>query len=417
MKRTRLILVVASMLLLCAIAVNLCGCSAKIQAKDLMAGIEPNNVSVSADFRDRGAGVTDFAVRLFQASEKEGENTLISPLSVICALAMVLNGAEGETKAQMEATLGMSAEELNLYIYSYMSTLPEDDKKELSIANSIWFTDDDRFEVNKDFLQVNADYYGADIYEAPFDDSMLKDINTWVKEETDGMIPKILDEIPDSAIMYLVNALAFDAKWETEYERNRLKDGKFTKEDGTKQNAEFMYSTEFGYFDDGNATGFIKYYKGMRYAFVAMLPNEDVSLSEYVESLDGAGLHAMLSEPQKESVRVSMPKFETEYDAEMSEILSSMGMTDAFESSEADFSGLGTSTDGNIFIEKVVHKTYISVDENGTKAGAATLIGMNDGAASIEERQVYLNRPFVYMLVDCLTDTPFFIGTMTDVKN
>ena len=418
MKKTRVSLVIISLLLICALAVNLTGCTMKVQAKDLMEGITPNNVNALDDLSSQNADVTDFAIRLFKASNENGKNTLISPLSVLCALAMTANGAEEETLAQMEEVLGMTTEELNLYLYSYMKNLPQGDKYKLSLANSIWFTEDERFTVNQDFLQTNADYYGADIYKAPFDKQTLKDINNWVKQNTDGMIPEILDQISPEAIMYLVNALAFEAEWSEIYEKHQVKDGEFTKEDGTKQDVKFMYGSEGTYFEDEKATGFMKRYKGGKYAFVAMLPNEGVTVSEYIASLDGESLNALLANPQYATVHTSIPKFETEYKVEMSEILQGMGMTEAFDMYNADFEGLGTSTGGNIYISRVLHKTFISVGEKGTKAGAATIVEMKDGAAAepTEPKKVYLDRPFVYMLVDCENNIPFFIGTMMDVN-
>lgn len=418
MKNTRISLVIISLLLVCAMAVNLTGCAMKVQAKDLMEGITPNTVSALDDLSSQNADVTDFAIRLFKASNENGKNTLISPLSVLCALAMTANGAEQETLAQMEEVLGMTTEELNLYLYSYMRNLPHGDKYKLSLANSIWFTEDERFTVNQDFLQTNADYYGADIYKAPFDKQTLKDINDWVKQNTDEMIPEILDQIPSKAIMYLVNALAFEAEWSEIYEKNQVRDGEFTKEDGTKQDVKFMYGSEGTYLEDEKATGFMKRYKGGKYAFVAMLPNEGVSVSEYIASLDGESLNALLANPQYATVHTSIPKFETEYKLEMAEVLKGMGMTDAFDMYNADFEGLGTSTGGNIYISRVLHKTYISVGEKGTKAGAATIVEMRDSAAvePTEPKEVYLDRPFVYLLVDCENNIPFFIGTLMDVN-
>lgn len=383
-----------------------------------MEGVTPNSVTALTDLSSGSVDATDFAIRLFKQTNEDGKNTLISPLSVLCALAMTANGAEGETREQMEAVLGMSVEELNLYLYSYINSLPQGEKYKLSVANSIWFTDDDRFTVNQDFLQTNADYYGADIYKTPFDKQTLKDINNWVKNETDNMIPKVLEDIPDAAIMYLINALAFEAEWTEIYEKNQVRDKTFTKEDGTKQDVELMYSTEGKYIEDENATGFIKYYKERKYAFVALLPNEGVTVSEYINSLDGESLAAMLANAESRSVETAIPKFESEYDTEMSGVLEAMGMSNAFNVTFANFSGIGDSTEGGIYISKVIHKTYIQVGEKGTKAGAVTAIEMNDGSAGPpdEVKQVYLDRPFVYMLIDCETNIPFFIGTMMGVE-
>ena len=418
MKKTKLFLITISLVLLCAMTVNLTGCATTVHAEDLMEGVTPNSVTALTDLSSESVDATDFAIRLFKQTNEDGKNTLISPLSVLCALAMTANGAEGETREQMEAVLGMSVEELNLYLYSYINALPQGEKYKLSVANSIWFTDDDRFTVNQDFLQTNADYYGADIYKTPFDKQTLKDINNWVKNETDNMIPKVLEDIPDAAIMYLINALAFEAEWTEIYEKNQVRDKTFTKEDGTKQDVELMYSTEGKYLEDENATGFVKYYKERKYAFVALLPNEGVTVSEYINSLDGESLAAMLANAESRTVETAIPKFETEYDREMSDILEAMGMSNAFNVTFADFTGIGDSTEGGIYISKVIHKTYIQVGEKGTKAGAVTAIEMNDGSAGPpdEIKQVYLDRPFVYMLIDCETNTPFFIGTVMDVN-
>ena len=419
MKKTRTVSMLTSLFLVCAMAVNMAGCSAEAQARNLMEGVTPKKASVQGDPGSQNADITDFAVRLFRASEKSGENTLVSPLSVLCALAMTANGAEGETLEQMEAVLGMTVEELNGYLYSYVKDLPQGEKYKLSLANSIWFTDDKRFTVDRDFLQLNADYYGADIYQAPFNDQTCKDINSWVKQKTDEMIPEILDQIPPDAVMYLVNALAFEAEWPDVYEKHQVRDGRFTKEDGTSQKVDFMYSSEGVYLEDEKAAGFIKYYKGGKYAFAAMLPNEGVSVSDYIASMNGGSLNAMLADPQYTTVLTSIPKFEVEYGVEMSDILKGMGMPRAFDPANAEFEGLSTAADSSIYISRVLHKTFISVGEKGTKAGAATVVEMaNDSAMADpqEPKRVYLDRPFVYMLVDCENNIPFFIGAMMNIE-
>ena len=418
MKKTRISLIIVSLFLICAMAVNMFGCAMKVQAKSLMEGVTPNEVNALDNLSLQNADVTDFAIRLFKASEKSGKNTLVSPVSVLCALAMTANGAKEETLEQMEAVLGMTTEELNLYLYSYRKNLPQGEKYKLSLANSVWFTEDEYFTVNQDFLQINADYYGADIYKAPFNDQTCKDINNWVKQKTDKMIPEILNQISPEAVMYLVNALAFEAEWSEIYKKSQVGDGKFAKEDGTKQDVEFMYGSEGIYLEDEKATGFMKYYKGGKYAFAAMLPNEGVSVSDYIASLNGESLNALLANPQYATVHTSIPKFETEYEVELSGILKGMGMSKAFDPDKAEFEGIGTFTDGNIYISRVLHKTFISVGEKGTRAGAATVVEMESGAAPgpQEPKQVYLDRPFVYMLIDCGNNIPLFIGTMMDIE-
>ena len=408
-----------ALLLVLAMTLGMTACS-QVSANDLMKDVPAKAVDVLPDM-DAGAGAAaDFGVRLFKASMEEGKNTLISPLSVFYALAMTANGADGETLAQMEQVLGMDVDNLNSYMLAYLDLLPETKDYKMSLANSIWFKDDPNFTVEQSFLQTNADYYGAGAYKAAFDEGTRNDINNWVKEHTDGMIPEILDEIPDEAIMYLVNALAFEAKWADVYEEHQIREGRFTMEDGTRQDVDMMHSEEYTYLEDDLATGFIKYYKDRRYAFVAMLPNEGVTVSQYVDSLTGEHMRELLNNPQDVTVFASIPKFETEYDIEMSEVLQEMGMTDAFDWQVADFSKLGTyNVDGmNICINRVLHKTFISVSEQGTRAGAATAVEMvAEGAMEIVEfKEVVLDRPFVYMLIDCETNLPFFIGTMMNVN-
>lgn len=414
----RILTCTLGILLLCSLGVNLAACAMPVEATNLMDGVSPRKINPALGMGDGNIAASDFAVRLFSANMSEGKNTLISPLSVLCALAMTANGAEGETLSGMEAALGMSVSELNLYLYTYLLGLPEGEKYKLSVANSIWFTADESFSVNQDFLQLNADYYGADIYKAPFDATTLRDINNWVKSNTDGMIPKILDTIPKEAVMYLINAIAFEAEWTKYYEQGQVRDGEFTKDDGTKETADMMYSSEGKYLEGDNEIGFIKYYSGRKYAFAALLPDEGMSIEEYALSLSGEELNAILSGATSATVNTAMPKFEVEWSAELSKVLSAMGMGAAFDPDIADFSSLGTAADGNIYIDQVIHKTYIKVGEKGTRAGAATVVAMNKAEAGepVEPKRVYLDRPFVYMIIDCENNVPIFIGALADVN-
>ena len=388
-----------------------------VAAENLMEGIEANPVAGVESLDEDAAAVTDFAVRLFQNSMTEGENTLVSPLSVLCALAMTANGAEGETLTQMEKTLGLDVDVLNRWLYTYMSSLPQEEWGKLGLANSIWFKQDEKFEVEQDFLQTNADYYGAGLYGAPFDDRTLKDINGWVEDHTDGMIPEILNELDPDAVMVLVNALAFDAEWQNIYTENQVREKIFTTENGEERKTELMHCSEYAYLEDELATGFIKYYEGRNYAFVALLPNEGVSVADYAASLTGEGLREMLLSVSQEKVFTAIPRFETETALELNDALKAMGMPKAFHDVSAEFYGIGNYAGESLYINRVCHKTFIKVDEKGTKAGAATAVEMTPQSAAPsqqEPKEVILDRPFLYMLVDCKTNTPFFLGSMMD---
>lgn len=423
MKKKTLLLLICSMLLAGSAAI-LAGCGKfssdanppGTENSDLMKNISAGKVSEDIDLKGAGSvAVTDFGVRLLQNTIPEGKNTLVSPLSVICALGMTENGARESTLEQMENTLGMPCKELNAYLSAFVRALPASDQYKLSSANSIWVKKDENFTAEPDFLQANADWYGAGIYEDPFDPSTVKRINGWVKENTDGMIPEIISKIPEDAVMYLINALAFDAEWETIYNDAQVYEDTFTTETGTKQTVDFMSSEEYQFLKDGHASGFLKYYAGQTYAFAALLPQEGTTVADYVASLTGEKLHGLLTDTTEITVNAAIPKFTCQYSVKLKPVLQAMGMADAFSAGLADFSGLGSYKGQNIFINEVFHKTFIAVDERGTKAGAATAVEMMAESALEETESVYLNRPFVYMLIDCGTNVPLFMGVADSI--
>lgn len=402
---------------LMAASVSLSGCNTRVQAENLMAGVRANPVHVSVDLNgEETAAVTDFAVRLFQQSLEKEKNTLISPLSILYALGMTANGAKGETLSQMEEVFGLPVTELNQYLYAYRNAVPTGKDEKLCLANSIWFRED--FQAVEAFLQTNADWYGAELYRTPFDTAALNDINAWVKDNTDGLIENILDQIPSDSVMYLINALAFDAKWMEKYEEEQVREGVFTKEDGTKRDVELMYSTESKYLEDENAVGFIKYYEEKKFALAALLPDEGVSVADYAAALTGEKLQQVLEKARDVQVDAAIPKFESEYSAEMMQALKAMGITLLFDEINADLSGLGTSTAARFSVGQVLHKTFITVDERGTKAGASTAVGITAASASVgpvEIKTVHLDRPFVYLVIDCEANVPVFFGTAMDI--
>lgn len=358
----------------------------------------------------------NFAVELFKtyasASEAE-ENLLISPFSVYFALGMLENGARNESLAELEEVLGLNQGQMNSFAKEYMNQVPE----ELKIANSIWYTSHERFSVEEAFVNSMEGYFDAEVYEADFDTDTCEDINEWISDKTDDMIEEIISEIPADAVMYLINALAFEAEWEETYEEGQIRDAMFTCIDGSQQQVDMMYSQESYYIEDEKAKGFIKYYDGRDYAFVTLLPNEEVGVLNYMNSLTGEHLLEMLENPVEVPVFACMPQFKIEDDAKLKPILSQMGMPSVFNSGLADLSGLGMSDAGNLFVDDVLHKTFIEVSPLGTKAGAATAVVIRDESAPLfeETKQVYLDHPFIYMIIDCDTNQPLFMGTVNYV--
>ena len=390
-------------------------------AADLMVDISPNQINARpADDAFIGS-MSEFFVELFKKGVTDGQNSLISPLSVMLALAMTANGADGETLIQMERLLGgdIPIEALNEYLYRYVQNIPNTEKSKLNIANSIWFRDDgESLQVQPEFLQRNADYFGAAAFSSAFDAQTVRDINSWVKTNTDGMIDQILDEINDE-LLFLINAVMFDAEWQNVYYAHDIREGEFTNFAGEVEKADFMHSRESRFLDDGLAVGFVKPYAGGKYSFAALLPNAGISLAEYIESLTGERFLNTLNNAQQAIVQASMPKFEYEYEIEMKDALRVMGITHAFDENTADFSQMATTElgNGNIYISKVLHKTFISLDELGTKAGAATLVATAPGSAPNPEvpKIVRLDRPFVYAIIDNAANLPIFIGTVVTV--
>lgn len=383
--------------------------SEDIGAKDLLSPIKKEEVEVTGIERSYEGLMTSLGVKLMQKTleaETEKKNVLISPLSVLYAMAMVSNGADDQEA--VKAYWGYDLLHINEYMHEYALKLPQGEKYKLQLANSIWFTEDERFTVNREFLQKVKNHYDADAYQAPFNEKTLGDINEWVELKTDGMIKDILDQIPSDAVMYLVNALAFEAEWLSTYDETQVRKGTFTKADGTQQKVDFMYDTVGTYLEDDHATGFVRYYKGMKYAFAAMLPKEGITPEEYITSLDGEALNAMLKNPVNTSVVTSIPVFQAEYDVEMKDILGKAGYP-----AYGTFNGVGTSTRGDIVIGRILHKTFIQVGPQGTKAGAATVVEMLDECAPYEPekpKEVHLDRPFVYMIIDCENAVPLFMG-------
>ena len=322
----------------------------------------------------------------------------------------------------MEEVLGGSMDTLNPAFYTLRTKTPNTENAKFHTANSIWVKND--YPVRSDFLQKNADFYAADAFAAPFDDSTIDDINHWVSEKTDHMVPEILDEIPDGVRMYLVNAVAFDAKWMKQYTENEVRDGKFTAADGKKQNAKMLYGDEYNYLADEHATGFMKYYQGAGYYFAALLPEQGMTPEAYLETLTPEHLHQMLAEPECTKVKTVMPEFSYDFGALLNEPLQNMGMKQAFDVERADFSGMtdfSFETDEmlRLCINRVIHKTHIEVSPVGTRAGAAAAVEMMTECATEapkNPKEVVLDRPFVYMIVDTETSLPIFIGTLNSVQ-
>lgn len=344
----------------------------------------------------------DFAVRLLKSSRESG-TCVIAPDTVYRVLAMLANGAAGETRAQMEAFLGGQIRDIN-------RSAAETPGPEALTYNALWLNQKEHFEVREDFLQTNADFWGAEIFGAPFSEETRKDINRRVAAATKDRIPELLDSLDPAAALYLISALAFDAEWETPFREDQIYEGIFRGAAG-EESALMMESRENLYLEDGSTTGFLKNYRGGRYCFLALLPGEGMTVEEYIETLTGERLLETVRSAQEEPVRITLPKFEAETSLELSPALSGLGMDLAF-SDDADFSGI---SDTELRIGRILHQTRLKVDELGTKAGAAAAAEVVFKCALLHEKTVTLDRPFLMGVFDREQEDFLFLGAIDSV--
>lgn len=404
---------IAALLLALLTVLPLLGCG--IRAQELTRDIQPQGLDTSTDLSAGGTAVTSFALSLLQNTDAGRTARLLSPLSVLYALGMTANGASGETLKQIENAAGMSLTELNDYLYTFRMSLPANSKSaRLSLADSLWLRD--VFRAEDDFLRACVNYYGAEVYRSAFDATLPADVNAWVEKHTDGMIDAILPEDAPSelAMLYLINAAAFDAKWEDAYDKSAVQQDTFYAADGAEQDAEFMWGEESIYLSGHGATGFLKPYAGGRYAFAALLPDEGTSLAELLSGLNGTKLYDLISHHHYSRVETALPKFTGSTELELIPALEAMGITDLFDLSAADLRSMGSAANNSLYVSAVRHSTFIEVDESGTRAAAVTAVEANTNADEPgPEQKVVLDRPFLYMIVDTHACLPIFVGTVT----
>ncbi len=367
---------------------------------------------------DTNEQVRDLSIKLFQKAADTKGNSMISPTSILMAMSMAENGAAGETKKQMETAFGMSTGALNQWIQAWSAVQPQSDadgKGRINVANSVWYNNSDAFELNPTYQKTLKDILQADVRGGDFSSSTVKAINRWCNQNTYGMIDKIADELSPAQQAVLINAVAFEDQWSEQYQGSQIKKETFTDENGKKKKISLMYSEEETYCQDDLATGFIKTYSS-GYRFVAILPNEGVSVAEYLKQMDGKRFAAFIDSGQHAVVHAVLPAFKSEYQTTaLPKIFRRMGMENLFDAAAADLSGMGTCSGQNLYVDEILHKTYIDVNREGTRAAAVTGVMVRATALNpepIREYTVRLDRPFLYAILDAYTGTPVFLGTM-----
>jgi serpin B len=386
-----------------------------VKAKEnLMEGIRPQKQEIpetpASDFISAQA---DFSVKLFQKTASTNKNFLVSPVSAALALGMAANGAKGETLSQFEALLGngMDLAALNRNFAAEQNALKSVTSGKFLLANAIWYRSDG-LTVRKPFLQSNADFFGAGAFGLDFTDpSSVDKINGWVSKSTEGNIKKMVGQIKPDDMMFLMNALYLEQDWESWYTGSR--DGTFHTPGGDKT-VKMMGSMET-YLSDGAAEGILKPLKDPRYSFAAILPKDGTAPNVYIQNLTGEKFLALIrsGKGEPEHASASIPKFKFDCTMRLNDVLKSLGLTDAFDAGKADFSAMGSSSAGSLFIGGVTQKTFIQADEMGLKAGAVTSITLASGAARPDHILTF-DRPFVISVIDTSTDLPVFLGVVAD---
>ncbi|MBQ9062787.1 MAG: serpin family protein [Eubacterium sp.] len=395
-----------------------------MQQKPLSAGAKNQTKSIQpfgtksrrADKVFAGA-MANASVKLLQKTmktDKTGGNILISPDSIFTALSIVENGASGKTRKEIRKAMGgISVQKYNQYLSTLHRKLEKARGITYTSANSLWYKEG-TIRLKKSFLQKVVSYHQAEVYSAPFSSQTVNDINRWVSNHTNGKIPSIISRLEPSLRTAVINAVYFKAKWETPYLDTVRRT--FHKADGGRQRAEMLEGCENTFVKVNGAKGFVKNYEGGKVAFLGLLPPKGTSVDAYVKNLTGTDLIKGYRNRKTRGIRVltRMPEFKYEYEVSLNKPLKKMGIRRAFQNT-ADFSNM---TDSKIEIDAVLHKTFIDLNKNGTEASAATAIMMKASAAPPEKtsvKKVYLNRPFVYVILDVKSGAPLFIGVVKEV--
>ncbi len=342
-------------------------------------------------------------------------NVFISPLSVSIALGMAWNGADSNTKTEMEKTLnmsGMSVEEINEYYHIMQSTLPTvDSKTKLNIANSIWYKTG--FPVKSDFLKVNTDYFDAEVRELDFAKAWALDtINNWCARKTNNLIKKPLDQISADAVMYLINAIYFKGTWTKKFDTKGTVERGFTNEKNALMKVNMMHQTDtFKYAENDLAEYLDLPYGNKSFSMTVILPKNGKTTADVLNNLTVDKWNSTLADMTTRKVEVYLPRFKTQNTFEMKDVLMSMGMKDAF-SEKADFSKI---SDFNLIISRVIHSTFCEVNEDGTEAAAVTIIEFE--YTSMPTHPVFnVNRPFIFVIRERGTGVILFAAKMGDVE-
>jgi serine protease inhibitor len=361
----------------------------------------------------------DFAFGLFQqvASGDYEDNIVLSPLSAKLALAMAYNGAVGETKDAMASVLdleGMSLEEVNEQLGNLMLSLEQADEKVLlEIANSLWANDD--YELRQDFVERCRESYEAEVANLDFSDPEAPGtINAWVKEKTHDKIEKIIDRLTPELALILINAVYFNGEWQTQFDASLTEDGDFHLMEGSTATVPLMRrADEYSYYESEDLQAVSLPYGEGRMSMYVVLPREGRDYGEFLSTLNEADWEDWMDMFEDREGELTLPRFKVEYEKELNDALKAMGMEPAFEGGLDDI--FTNKAAGPTLISKVLQKTYIDVNEEGTEAAAVTSVEVEMAAMPDTEPFVMrVDRPFFFAIRDNQTGALLFMGSITN---
>jgi serine protease inhibitor len=344
----------------------------------------------------------------------EEDNLMISPLSVSYALGMTYNGAAGNTLEAFRDVLhfeDLTNHEVNESYKDLMNQLVTlDDQVEFSIANSIWYRLG--FEVLSEFISTNQEYFDAAVEEIDFSDPQTVEIiNQWIEDKTNGKIQDMLDYIPIDAVMYLINAIYFNAQWKYEFDKDKTHEDNFILADGSSILTDYMVvNGDFNYTSNEDFRAVELPYGDSTFSMVVMLPSGDKTVSDIVANLDVEHWDLWFDNSSMTNVQVGLPKFKYGFKSLLNDPLSNLGLGIAF-SGGADFTRIRPA--GDLFISRVIHQTFIDVQEEGTEAAAATIVEISYGGIDGGGPVIFwVYKPFFYVIKENSTGAVVFIGSV-----
>ncbi len=363
-----------------------------------------------------------FGLSLFKKVNETAEDTnvFISPISVSTALGMVLNGANGKTYDEIKSTLelfGTGQDEINKAYQDLNTLLGQIDPAVIyESANSIWYKNGITFE--QSFLDVNKNFFNASVQGLDFTSPASVDvINNWVKEKTKDKITSIIDRIPADAVMYLINAIYFKGTWKYKFDTGATKQDNFYTAAGNPVNCMMMnQKNKLNYYQTDNYQAVELPYGSGDFSMLVILPSIGANINSFISQMNDGFWDNLLNSLDSTEVNLWLPKFKIEYYINLNDVLKSLGMVSAFNPISADFSKIRAQKD--LFISRVLHKTYVNVDEEGTEAAAVTAVEISISAVEGPSNEVYMrvNHPFIFAIREKTSGAILFIGKVVYPK-